>query len=217
MALSEQGDVFSELSWRSKQNHSSEVVSALRLLIERAGATPDQIESVFVARGPGAFSALRVGISFAKAFAVGRDIPLVAVGTMDVEAQPYLGLGMPVCVVIPAGRELVYTAVYDAPDADDRPDPQYGVATREQLVSTVPEPGIICGEAASTLADQVGESGGLGVHVTDQPPPTRSPAVLAKLGYRRLDAGDTDDPETLQPIYIRGSQFEVAGRAKRTV
>jgi len=204
-----------ELAWRSEQNHSVEVAPALRRLLEQAGASLDQVDAIIVARGPGGFSALRVGISIAKALAMAQGIPLVGVGSLDVEAQPYLGLGMPVCAVIEAGRTKVYAALYATQaDAGD-PVPEYRVETHEGLASWINEGTIICGEGARTVAGAVRDRLGSGAPVMATPPPTRRPAALAQLGYRRLEASGADDAELLQPLYMRGSQFEVAHRARR--
>ena len=113
VAVSRDGAIAAQLSWRSARNHSVELVDALRLVMDRADAAMDDLDAVFVARGPGGFSALRVGISFAKSLAMATGAPLVGVGTLDAEALPYLGSGRPVCAVIEAGRRALYVGVYD--------------------------------------------------------------------------------------------------------
>ena len=107
VALSNNGQVTHALSWRSEQNHSVECVPAMRRLMEQAGVSPEDVKAVFVARGPGGFSALRVGVSVAKAMSMAQGIPLVAVGSLHVEAYPYLGLGRPVCAIMAAGRKTL--------------------------------------------------------------------------------------------------------------
>ena len=114
VALSIDGRVEIELVWRSQRNHSVELVPALRRIMDQAGVDVDGLSAIYVAKGPGGFSALRGGISFAKSLAAAQSIPLVAVGTLDVEAHPFLGFGYPVCAIIDAGRDMAYTATYDA-------------------------------------------------------------------------------------------------------
>ena len=75
VALSKNSQVTHALSWRSEQNHSVECVPAIRRLMEQAGVSPEDVEAVFVARGPGGFSALRVGVSVAKAMSMAQGIP----------------------------------------------------------------------------------------------------------------------------------------------
>ncbi len=57
-----------------------EVIDAVAAdALESAGTTIDDIESVAVTRGPGLIGALLVGVSWAKATAAARGLPLVAV------------------------------------------------------------------------------------------------------------------------------------------
>ena len=113
VAVSMDGAIAAQLSWRSARNHSVELVEALRLVMERSRVAMDDLDAVFVARGPGGFSALRVGISFAKSLAMATGAPLVGVGTLDAEALPYLESGRPVCAAIEAGRRALYVGLYD--------------------------------------------------------------------------------------------------------
>ncbi len=71
---------------------------------------------------------------------------------------------------------------------------------------------LFCGEAAPSLAEWLQESLGTLAVVADSPPPTRRAGVLARLGHQRRARGEVDDLDALQPIYMRGSQFEVAHR-----
>ena len=143
-----------ELTWRSERNHSVELVPAIRELLSRRGSDVGDIEAMFVAGGPGGFSALRVGMSTAKALAVGLGVPLVSVGTLEVEAQPYLGLGAPVRALIEAGRDRLYVGAYDG-----GPEPDYSVMSYDELVSSAPAAAVYCGEGASAARGRATRSG----------------------------------------------------------
>ena len=213
LGLSEQGVSTLELTWRSDRNHSVELVPAIRQILEQAGTCTDGIEAVIVARGPGGFSALRVGISTAKALAAARHIPLVAVGTLDIEAAPYTGLGLPVCALIDAGRERLYAGYFNE-CAEKSEDGQYQVINTAELAAAIQSPTVFCGEGAGAVAELLRHNLGANALVVDTPMPTRRAAVLGQLGYTRLAAGKTADPESLQPLYIRGSQYERAERGR---
>ena len=93
VGLSSEGKTLAELAWRSERNHSVELVPAIKELMGQVRAEMGELKAVFVARGPGAFSALRVGMSTAKGMAVGLQVPLSSIPTLDIEAQPYMGAG----------------------------------------------------------------------------------------------------------------------------
>ena len=213
VALSSQGNVMAELSWRSEQNHSAQLVPSIRLLMQQTGVQMDAIEAVFVMHGPGGFSALRVGISVAKSFGVGRDIPIVGIGTLEVEAMPYRGLGVPVCAVVGANRSTVYTATFDE-TLGNSTQGDYRLESHEKLTSAIDRPTMFCGEAVNGLRAMLKQGLGDLAIIVGVPPPTRRPAVLAQLGYEQLQLTGGVDPALLQPKYMRSAQINAATRNK---
>jgi N6-L-threonylcarbamoyladenine synthase len=72
----EYGGVVPELAAR---HHLQSCPVVVEQALKKAGVSMEQIEGVAVTRGPGLIGALLVGVSYAKAFAFARDIPLVGV------------------------------------------------------------------------------------------------------------------------------------------
>ncbi|OAV42868.1 tRNA (adenosine(37)-N6)-threonylcarbamoyltransferase complex transferase subunit TsaD [Lewinella sp. 4G2] len=62
--------------------HQRNIVPTVAVALERAGVTPDLVDAVAFTRGPGLIGSLMVGVSFAKAFALARDLPLIEVDHM---------------------------------------------------------------------------------------------------------------------------------------
>ena len=212
VAISQDGRVLIELSWRSEQNHSVELLPAIQRLMDQAGIDSSDLGCVIVAKGPGSFSALRVGMATARGLAMANDIPLVGVGTLEVEAFPYLGLGLPVCALIEAGREQVAAAIYSEEREVGSEVPEVRLTTLDGLMASLEKPVLLCGEGAQALAPQVIEGYRSQVRIVGSPLPTRRPGVLAHLGFDRLKRGSTDDMVTLQPIYLRGPSITTPKR-----
>jgi tRNA threonylcarbamoyl adenosine modification protein YeaZ/ribosomal-protein-alanine acetyltransferase len=57
-----------------------------RLFIE-SKTSPDQLSRIAVTYGPGTFTGLRIGLSFAKGMALALDIPLVGINSLKATAQ----------------------------------------------------------------------------------------------------------------------------------
>ena len=208
VAVSRDGDALAELTWRSERNHSVELVPAIRELLSRVRIVMGEIDAVFIAKGPGAFSALRVGMSTAKTLAAALGVPLVAVGTLDIEAQPYLHLDLPVRALIGAGRNRLYVGNFEGDE------PKYMVMSPDELVSDIVEKTIFCGEGVVTIADDLKKQIEGKAYIVDMKPPTRRAGILAQLGYRRLQSGVADDASTLEPLYLRSGQVEMAERTR---
>ncbi len=81
-------------------------------LFETAGIAPRDVTGVAVTLGPGSFTGLRVGLSFAKGLSVGLGVPLKGIGTLealghhpDIVAERRMS-------VIDGGRGQIYVQVF---------------------------------------------------------------------------------------------------------
>lgn len=63
--------------------HQRNIVPTVSVALKRAGITAEQIDAVAFTRGPGLIGSLMVGVSFAKAFALARNLPLIEVDHMQ--------------------------------------------------------------------------------------------------------------------------------------
>ena len=78
-------------------------------LVQEALAVSD-VDEVVVGMGPGPFTGLRVGIAFAQAFAVARDIPIRGVCSLDAIAAQVADKDF--IITVDARRKEVYWARY---------------------------------------------------------------------------------------------------------
>ncbi len=74
------------------------------------------LDAVSVSAGPGSYTGLRIGVSEAKGFCYGLEIPLIAIPSLDIMANQVIQSGENAdfyCPMIDARRMEVYAAVYD--------------------------------------------------------------------------------------------------------
>lgn len=74
------GGVVPELASRV---HQQNIIPVVDLAIKNAGISLDEISAVAFTRGPGLLGSLLVGTSFAKGFALARNIPLIEVNHLQ--------------------------------------------------------------------------------------------------------------------------------------
>ena len=146
VALADPGRVRSARSWYSAVNHTAELMPAVSETLKAAGLTVNDLAAIAVALGPGGFSALRVGMSVAKGLALASGRPLLGIGTLDAEAQPYLQSGLPVCALLDAGRQEVSSALFDIAGQRLRED---RICPPDELLPDLPETVLFCGEGGS--------------------------------------------------------------------
>jgi N6-L-threonylcarbamoyladenine synthase len=74
------GGVVPELASRV---HQQNIVPAVQQALRDAKVNKNDVDAVAFTRGPGLLGSLLVGVSFAKAFALGKNIPLIEVNHMQ--------------------------------------------------------------------------------------------------------------------------------------
>ena len=108
----------SKLLGESYQNtgltHSQTIMAMAQDLIAACGHTPQDIQAVAVAAGPGSFTGVRIGVAAAKGFAWGAEIPCYGVSTLEAMALNLGAFRGLVVGVMDARRNQVYTATFRA-------------------------------------------------------------------------------------------------------
>ncbi len=194
------------LHWRSRQNHSVELLPSIELILNRQQATIEDVTAIAVATGPGSFSALRVGLSTAKGLAWANDIPLVTATTLETEAYSYRASTVPVCAVMEAGRSQIAWALFEDledKDAGLRQTTAEAIASPEDLLRALSSPALICGEALEQHTDALSLDASSGILLAVPYLPGQRVATLAHVGRARLESGLRQDPTTLEPLYLR--------------
>lgn len=198
VALSRDGQVLAEMTWQCARNHSTELMPTVDGLLTRLSAGKGDLTAVFVCIGPGGYAGLRVGVSTAKGLAYALEVPLVGVGRLELEAWPHAAHPGPVCAVHRAGRGELAWAVYQGPPEAWRELLPPRLTKAEALLAEAPAGALFCGEIDEELAGALVKRGGRVASAS-----LRRAGHLAELGWRRLQAGRTDDPRSLVPLYLR--------------
>jgi tRNA threonylcarbamoyladenosine biosynthesis protein TsaB len=196
IALSRDGEVQAERTWRCERNHTVELLPAIQGLMDEAAIATSDLEAVFVSLGPGMYTGLRVGISIAQGLARALGIPALGVGRLELDAYPHAAHDGPIVAVHRAGRGELAWAVYEDQPWREVAPPR--LSKPEEFVESLPDKALITGEIDETLAALA--EGRASVAEPAREGRARS---LAALGYRRLEAGETAEPALLRPVYLR--------------
>ena len=203
LALSEDSQVIAELSWRSQQNHSTELLPQINHLLKLAKVDIKSISQIIVAKGPGSYNGLRVGLSTAKGLAFSLKAPIVGISTLEAQAYQHAEIGLPICPIFNAGRAEIATAMYQKKDGKWRKLTAEHITTLESLCSGITTKTIFCGELEPAMANQLKRKLKQKAVLASPATRLRRAAYLAELGQKRLKSADYDNPTTLQPLYLR--------------
>ena len=203
LALVQDSETLAELTWRCEQNHSVELLPRLTNLLSQTKSSLQSISSIAVARGPGSFNGLRVGVSTAKGLAFSLGIPIVGISTLEVEAYQHAETDLPICPIFNAGRGEIATAIYQMKNNEWRQLASEHITTVETLCSQITTKTIFCGEFVTSIAGEIKKQLKQRAIISSSPARLRRASFLAELGQKRLQAGDYDNPATLHPLYLR--------------
>lgn len=199
VALADRERLVESHTWHSGVNHTAELMPAVVKLLQDRNIAVRDLDVVAVALGPGGFSALRVGVSVGKGLCAAGSIPILGVGSLDLEAFPYAGSRMPVCALLESGRSEAASALFGANGQRLRVD---RVSTATELMEEIAQTTLFCGEGVARWAEEI--KSGLGDEaVICSPAPSVRVWSLVSIARQRLNAGEMDDLDTLQPQYLR--------------
>ncbi|MBQ7099807.1 MAG: tRNA (adenosine(37)-N6)-threonylcarbamoyltransferase complex dimerization subunit type 1 TsaB [Oscillospiraceae bacterium] len=190
--------------------HSQTLMVMAEDLLKACGKTAADVTALAVAAGPGSFTGVRIGVSAAKGFAWGAELPVYGVSTLESMALSLGALEGHVCCCMDARRKQVYNAVFLA---------ENGALTR------------VCDDRAISLEELKAELEHLdgaiylvgdGAELTHKtlsgdipnlilPPEHRRQQRASGVALAALEAirrGENADGAALQPNYLRLSQAE---------
>jgi tRNA threonylcarbamoyladenosine biosynthesis protein TsaB len=176
--------------------------------LDEAGLTIQAVEGVAVSIGPGSFTGLRIGLGLAKGIAFAGGLPVVAVSTLEALARVADGRpGQTVCAALDARKGEVYAAVFRVGVAGAlvRLGPDC-VLPPARVAGELPGGAVLVGDAVEAYPEA------WPVTVERRPFATHHPrgGIVARMGARRLAGGEAADLGTLEPVYVRPPEAELA-------
>ena len=195
------------VSWRSRNNHTAELMPAVRSLTEAEGVAPDALDGVVVSVGPGGFSALRTGIGVAKGLAVAWSLPVAGVSTLEASAYPYRSTAERICAVLPAGRGVVAWAAYGVNGGAWSALSEEQVSPIADFAAAQSGGTLFCGESAADVEDALRERMGADARFVTESAPLARLSGAAELGAALLASGETTGAAAIAPRYLRSPRI----------
>ena len=210
VALLQDGKLLGESYQNTGLTHSQTLMVMAQQLLEGCGHTPQDVQAVAVAAGPGSFTGVRIGVAAAKGFAWGGEIPCYGVSTLEAMA---LQLGLWQGYILPvmdARREQVYNALFRVQEGKLQrlcEDRAIALADLAEEIKNLSEPVFLVGDGSvlcyNTLKDTV--------PALVMPPEHRMhqrATGVALAAFEKIAAGEPGDAAALEPNYLRLSQAE---------
>ena len=210
VALLQDGKLLGEYLQNSGQTHSRTLMKLAEDLLHNCDLAPKDVDAVACAAGPGSFTGVRIGVSAAKGFAWGLELPCVGVSTLEGMVRGIAVADGVYCAAMDARRSQVYTALFQMEKGILRrltDDMAISVEELGSLLKNHEKTKILVGDGAALcyneLQSNVSDLVLLPEHLRMQ---RASGTALA--AWEQLSVGERPQGSDLIPNYLRLSQAE---------
>ncbi|RIL71212.1 tRNA (adenosine(37)-N6)-threonylcarbamoyltransferase complex dimerization subunit type 1 TsaB [Staphylococcus devriesei] len=168
IALTSDDEVLAELTTDSKQDHSSQLMPGIKSLFDQVSINKREIDGIVVAKGPGSYTGVRIGVTTAKTLAYALETDLYGVSSLKALAATIENKDDRLLVpIFDARRDAVYTGVYryiDGQLTTILEDQYLSLDDLHVKLADLNQPYIYIGQDATKLADK------LNGHIVDHLP-----------------------------------------------
>jgi tRNA threonylcarbamoyladenosine biosynthesis protein TsaB len=190
--------------------YSAQLLPRIAEALQQNNLTKNDVDGFVVVSGPGSFTGLRVGLSTVKGLCEVLRKPLATVSMLEALVLTHGRAGESALAVLDAGRGEIYVGEYRRESSRAILDREY-IAKLEEFAA---QPPAGSGDLL-TVDEKVAER----LQAADRNVILVLPVdagEIGRIGFRKLLAGETADPVTIDVNYIRRSDAEIFSGAKKT-
>jgi tRNA threonylcarbamoyladenosine biosynthesis protein TsaB len=180
---------------------SAQLVPQISALLTAHQFTKGSIDGFAVVSGPGSFTGLRVGLAVIKALAEILQKPITAVSLLEAVAVAG-GVEGRVFAAIDARRGEIYSGEYELSASSPARLIAEQLLNQREFVSHASGGKVVTSDPKVATASQ---EQGLSTLLIEPP----QADLIARLGFIKIQKGDTTSPEALDANYIRRTDAEV--------
>ncbi|MFS0655455.1 tRNA (adenosine(37)-N6)-threonylcarbamoyltransferase complex dimerization subunit type 1 TsaB [Bacillus sp. 179-C3.3 HS] len=191
-----------------KKNHSVRAMPTVEALMNECGVTPSDLSKIVVAKGPGSYTGVRIGVTIAKTLAWTLSIPITSISSLETLAANAHYFDGWISPLFDARRGQVYTGLYQFEGGkikEVKPDQNVPMTDWLHDLKTAEKPVLFLGHDVHLHQDNIrsilGETAVLAEGSLHNP----RPSMLAFLGADR----PVEEVHQLVPNYIRLAEAEV--------
>jgi tRNA threonylcarbamoyladenosine biosynthesis protein TsaB len=202
--MQEDGSVLSEVFMRPCKGNFGMLMPALDAAFQFTTADVRELRTIVVAKGPGSFTGLRIGLAMAKGMAQSLGTPLVGVSSLEAIAHQIPFSNYPICPLIESRRGDVFTALFAWSTGNQMVRIRKDCCLRyEDFPSLVEKETIFVGNSFNTQVQLISEVLGNKALFAPAHLWNLRASTIGQLGLARYGNSDFDDIRDLVPAYLR--------------
>ncbi len=172
-------------------------------VLREAGVEARELSAVAVSMGPGSYTGLRIGVSFAKGLCYGLNIPLVGVsslqalvvGALSQMGDEQINENALLAPMVDARRMEVYTQLFDMRGASEGDIVAKVIDAESYAELRGARELMLFGDGAAKCAEVLPWA-----RIIDVKP---SAASVAKIAEAKLQRGEVEDVAYFEPFYLK--------------
>lgn len=211
LALCKAGQPPFSVSFSGPQKQVESIATGVQSLFEASGIAPSAVNAVALDVGPGLFTGLRVGLSFAKSFAGALGIPIVPASSLDIVAFSQKSCPKLIVALIDARRGEVFYAMYRRlPGSGIARISPMSVAPPDNVVSeleSMGEPALLVGQGAIRYRDAFSSLSQ--VHFAGSAVAYPLMPMLFEIAFPLAVSERFVSPDEVDAVYIRDADAKV--------
>ena len=212
IALLDEEKVYSEMTTNVKRNHSIRLMPTIELLFQEVNWSPEEIDLIAVAKGPGSYTGVRIGVTTAKAFAWSLHKPIVGISTLEAMAYQNKEFQGYISPIIDARRGQVYSGLY-------KNEPQNWQTVVEDriillsdwitMIKEKQEPVLFVGDDLKIHSDYIRQNIGNLANQSESFSHFPRASVIGRLAIEEIAQGRSENAYDFVPEYLQLAEAEV--------
>ncbi|WP_339138350.1 MAG: tRNA (adenosine(37)-N6)-threonylcarbamoyltransferase complex dimerization subunit type 1 TsaB [Candidatus Electrothrix sp. GW3-4] len=202
------GKILAEATAQPEITHSRRLLGSVEWVMQAAGIDWDKLDGIAISLGPGSFTGLRIGMAAAKGIVLASQKPLIGAQTLDAIALSCPLIDRPLWCLLDARKQEVYAACYQAgPSGLPERCSSVEALLPKNLLKKINGPALLAGPGVKEYHDLFAAQ-----QLLQLIPPALTSPCAARIGFLaagQLLCGETLDPATIAPMYVRASEAEV--------
>jgi len=215
LAITDGERLLAEVNLDVRRTPTEWLLQSIEDLLAKADLEKSALDAIAVVRGPGSFTGLRVGLATAKGLSLAADCPLLGISSLQCLAMQLPFTSMPVCVMLDARKQEVYTALFNWQAGYAHPVAEERVVKPEKLLADITSETLFVGNGALVYRSLIVRQLAGRAHFAPAFLNLPRAAAAAALALREWQAGRTFSADELMPSYIRPSEAELNFRSTK--
>ena len=203
VALHQDGALLAHYELLAEKSSSGMLTTLISQVVQHTGHTLNELDAVAVAKGPGSYTGLRIGVSTAKGLCFALDKPLLAINTLQAMTDQVRAFYSPdhlLCPMIDARRMEVYCAIYDQEGREVQSTQALVIDGDSFAVWLEKQPVVFFGNGAAKCRTVLGAHPNAIFPDHLIHPSARTVGPLAQDAYQR---GEFEDVALFEPFYLK--------------